>query len=572
MYSATFGGRAGRSKKSGPKSKKVKCVVCGAKGHAESACPKKPDSTTASTGTSTTTNYNKPSSVGGAGSGITHKTSRKANSSTNNKKSDDTVAIDVIPPNNIISVMDNNNNNNNNNNPYIVFDAGCNVGASIDQLAMLLKAPEKKCIATYKAAISLSSITAPRSVPYYYAGSICRHYIKATTTTNTTTAATATTKPWSMNTPRVVMMMDADPHVYFVVGLGAGFLQRNDDSNGHEYDSDSSDDDENNDDDDSSNDKDNDNENDIDNDNDECNNAKETLIYILHHHPDRIVGFCAKLDSTRMDGTNMTTQLLRLKVTCAAAIQAGVPIQIEIVANNNNNSTTTTSNEHDNNYNYNQLIKELAKILLQMSPTLENDTLKVHLACWSGSSDTLLKLLQAFPNNLYIGMNATVGFSKATVAHECAFDVPLNRLLLETDNVIPAPVTKAMGRKAFSHCGLVSYCAAAVAEQKKISVRDVAKAASENTVRLYGTVIAERAKEALAEAEAKLASEDPQEETVVENTEEQEQQMETNKQVQKKKKTKTKKGGADQGVKKCENTEGDFDDGILESMLRDSSL
>jgi len=65
-------------------------------------------------------------------------------------------------------------------------------------------------------------------------------------------------------------------------------------------------------------------------------------------------------------------------------------------------------------------------------------------------------------------MNAAVGFTKATRAHECAFDVPLHRLLLETDapHAIPAPVTIAMGRAAFCHSGLVPFVAAAVAGHK----------------------------------------------------------------------------------------------------------
>jgi hypothetical protein len=103
MYSATFGGRAGRSKKSGPKSKKVKCLLCGAKGHDGDACPKKGDL--------------KPTAgaVGGAGSGITHKTSRRA-------KKEATEDDDVVEDH-VLAALDDNNNNN----PYFVFDAGCDV-------------------------------------------------------------------------------------------------------------------------------------------------------------------------------------------------------------------------------------------------------------------------------------------------------------------------------------------------------------------------------------------------------------------------------------------------------------
>jgi hypothetical protein len=109
-------------------------------------------------------------------------------------------------------------------------------------------------------------------------------------------------------------------------------------------------------------------------------------------------------------------------------------------------------------------------------------------------------------------MNAAVGFTKATLAQECAFEVPLNRLLLETDapNTIPSPVVSSKGRKAFCHSGLIPLIASAVAEQKRLATAvDVARAASENTVKLYGRGIAERAliavKEAKERAEALAA-------------------------------------------------------------------
>jgi hypothetical protein len=112
-------------------------------------------------------------------------------------------------------------------------------------------------------------------------------------------------------------------------------------------------------------------------------------------------------------------------------------------------------------------------------------------------------LLKAFPDTLYIGMTAAVGFAKSSNAHMCAFDVPLNRILLESDapNGVPAPVVAVLGRSAFCHSGLVPFAADAVAQHKgeMVSAVDVARAACENTVRLYGhgieTAQAERVKE-----------------------------------------------------------------------------
>jgi Tat protein secretion system quality control protein TatD with DNase activity len=471
MYSATFGGRAGRSKKSGPKSKKVKCLLCGAKGHDGDACPKKGDL--------------KPTAgaVGGAGSGITHKTSRRA-------KKEATEDDDVVEDH-VLAALDDNNNNN----PYFVFDAGCDVGASVDSLAVLLKAPEKKCVATYNASVS-SPI---------YGGAICRQYIKAS-------------KPWKSSAPRVTMMLEADPNLFFVVGLGSGFLERDDEDDDY---------------------------------------AVEALVGAIGGDA-RVVGVCAKLDYApdMVARTDVDTQLRRLRTTCEVAMQEQVPIQIRV-------GTVDTEELQV------KAMKDLAQVLLNMT----EHPLQVHLSCWSGTSATMLKLLKAFPDTVYFGMNPAVGFAKAAAAHECAFDVPLNRLLLETDNVIPAPVTKSMGRKAFSHSGLVSYCAAAVAEQKKIQPGEVARAASENTVRLYGKGIAERAKEAIVEAEARIAQQrlEEQEEDEAagfDNTMEEE-HIETKQALKKKKK---KKKGTGEQKDTIADAEDDFDDGILSTMLVDSAI
>ena len=111
----------------------------------------------------------------------------------------------------------------------------------------------------------------------------------------------------------------------------------------------------------------------------------------------------------------------------------------------------------------------------------------------------MIKLLGAFPDTLYVGMNACVGFGKATSAHECAFDVPLKRLLLESNAplALPTKVQAAQGKGAFCHSGCIPFVAEAIAQQKKtVSAEEVARAASENSVRLYGRGLASRAVQA----------------------------------------------------------------------------
>jgi acid phosphatase family membrane protein YuiD len=170
-------------------------------------------------------------------------------------------------------------------------------------------------------------------------------------------------------------------------------------------------------------------------------------------------------------------------------------------------------------------------------------------------------------------MNPTTSFAKAATAHACAFDVPLDRLLLETDNIIPAPISKSLGRKPFAHSGLVLYCAAVVAEQKKITSEEVARAASANTIRLYGKGVEKCAtKQAIVEVEVRVAQQQNELDTELQEKDgfqeviyQEEEQVET-KQEQKN------KAGVKQGSKQAEDVERDFDDGILSSMLMDAEI
>jgi Tat protein secretion system quality control protein TatD with DNase activity len=97
----------------------------------------------------------------------------------------------------------------------------------------------------------------------------------------------------------------------------------------------------------------------------------------------------------------------------------------------------------------------------------------------------MISLLKAFPNNLFIGLDGSVGFAKTTQLHECAFDLELPKLVLESSTTIPAVVANALGRDAFFHSATIPYIAQAVAHYKKISAAAVGRAASINTLQLY---------------------------------------------------------------------------------------
>ena len=121
-------------------------------------------------------------------------------------------------------------------------------------------------------------------------------------------------------------------------------------------------------------------------------------------------------------------------------------------------------------------------------------TLKVHLSCWTGQSEHLTALLSAFPDNILVGFDGSVTFTKATALHECVFDAPLDKMLIETGTcrTIPSVVTKALGREAFAHSGLIPFIADAIAVRKKtetITAEKVARMASENFVNIYSPVL-----------------------------------------------------------------------------------
>ncbi|KAL3898138.1 MAG: hypothetical protein SGARI_006750, partial [Bacillariaceae sp.] len=102
-----------------------------------------------------------------------------------------------------------------------------------------------------------------------------------------------------------------------------------------------------------------------------------------------------------------------------------------------------------------------------LSTTLETyPELKIHLSAWSGNPEHMLSFCKAFPT-LTIGLDSSLTFQKAKHLHECAFELDLSRLVLETNSVIPSQVANRMGRDAFSHPGLIPFIATAVAKHSK---------------------------------------------------------------------------------------------------------
>jgi Tat protein secretion system quality control protein TatD with DNase activity len=207
--------------------------------------------------------------------------------------------------------------------------------------------------------------------------------------------------------------------------------------------------------------------------------AVNSLVDTYKAHPDLVVGFFAELDYTSTKLQTREAQLRRLQATCRAAGEAGLTLQIQVSPGAAGLDETNIKGTP-----YAQVLLDLQTQLIEMTSTYPN--LQIHLSCWSGRADHMISLLKAFPNNLFIGIDGSVSFSKTTQLHECAFDLELPKLVLESSTTIPAVVANALGRDAFFHSATIPYIAQAVAHYKKIpAAAAVGRAASVNTLQMY---------------------------------------------------------------------------------------
>lgn len=219
----------------------------------------------------------------------------------------------------------------------------------------------------------------------------------------------------------------------------------------------------------------------------------EALSKAISSNKRRVAGAYADLDyrpaTLEKKAMGADDQRSRLEATIKVAAEESVPIQIRTSP-----SPPTTSNENDANSTspYASVIVDLGKILLNAIG--QYPTLKVHLSCWTGQSEHLAALLSAFPDNIFVGFDGSVTFAKATAFHECVFDAPLDKMLIETGTprIIPSVATKALGREAFAHSGLIPFIADAIAVQKKmetLTAEKIARKTSENFANVYSPAL-----------------------------------------------------------------------------------
>ncbi|RUS88894.1 hypothetical protein EGW08_003333 [Elysia chlorotica] len=110
---------------------------------------------------------------------------------------------------------------------------------------------------------------------------------------------------------------------------------------------------------------------------------------------------------------------------------------------------------------------------------------RIHRHCFTQDLSTALRWLDAFPN-MFIGFTPVITYRSARDPALAARDIPLDRLLLETDAPYFVPGSVKDRRLKITHPGFALFTAEKIAELRGIPVDDVLEACRNNTRRMYG--------------------------------------------------------------------------------------
>jgi len=140
-----------------------------------------------------------------------------------------------------------------------------------------------------------------------------------------------------------------------------------------------------------------------------------------------------------------------------------------------------------------EMCLQTGKPLIVHTRDAEEDTLRlmkkimpknsrIHLHCFTGSSLFASQLLDHF-DNLFFGFTGVITFMNSQLLSAVVQQVPLERILLETDGPYMAP---APYRGTVAHSGMIPLVAERVAELKKVPIEQVLQQTSSNAKKLYG--------------------------------------------------------------------------------------
>lgn len=123
--------------------------------------------------------------------------------------------------------------------------------------------------------------------------------------------------------------------------------------------------------------------------------------------------------------------------------------------------------------------RESTELIIKILRDNRNLDLRGVFHAYSGSAETYRELQKL--GDWYIGIGGVLTYKKASIA-ETVKDIPLERIILETDSPYLTPVPHRGKRNESSY---IPYIAEKLALQKEVSIEEVAMATTENAQRLF---------------------------------------------------------------------------------------
>ena len=123
--------------------------------------------------------------------------------------------------------------------------------------------------------------------------------------------------------------------------------------------------------------------------------------------------------------------------------------------------------------------RDAAKDTMDMMKALHTQEMGGVIHCFSNSVEMAREYIKM---GFYIGVGGVVTFKNARVLKEVVQEIPLERIVLETDSPYLAPVPYRGKR----NCSLyLPYVVAAICELKQVSEEDVVRITNKNAHNLY---------------------------------------------------------------------------------------
>ncbi len=182
----------------------------------------------------------------------------------------------------------------------------------------------------------------------------------------------------------------------------------------------------------------------------------ETLLRLAEHP--KVVGFGETGLDYYYDKSPRQQQRESFRVHISAARKAGLPLIVH----------TRDADE------------DTAAILAE---EMEKGAFPGLIHCFSSGHDLAQKVLGM---GLYVSLSGIVTFKKAEALQQTAQELPLDRLLVETDSPYLAPLPFRGKRNEPAY---VAHTAAKVAELKGVSLQELAAATTSNFFRLFSKVV-----------------------------------------------------------------------------------